>query len=76
MSWSRYIAAQPLEDLKWTLFRVPGLQAGTVAGPVVTVNKGEDHWRWYLERVSLAEWVLNEVEADRFVGQAPLVYNA
>lgn len=72
---SKYIASQPVDQFRWTLFRVPNLRSGP-ARPVVTTLKGRDTFNWNLERKALAEWVLLELKQEKFVGKAPLIYNA
>ncbi|KAK5058798.1 hypothetical protein LTR84_011062 [Exophiala bonariae] len=75
VGFSTYIASQPVDKLRWTLFRVPNLRSGP-ARPVVTTFKGKDRFNWNLERKALAEWVLLELKQDRWIGRAPVLYNA
>jgi hypothetical protein len=75
VSFSKYIASQPVDQFRWTLFRVPNLRSGP-ARPVITAVKGRDMFHWNLERKALAEWVLSELKQEKFVGKSPVIYNA
>ena len=70
-----FIASQPVEGLRWTLFRVPNLRSGP-ACPAKAAFKGDGNDGWNLERKSLAEWVLLEMEQEKWVGKAPIIFNA
>lgn len=75
VGFSEYIASQPVDKLRWTLFRLPNLRSGP-ARPVIATVKGKDKFNWNLERKGLAEWVLLELKQEKFVGKAPVIYNA
>ena len=63
------------EQLGWTLFRVPGLGNGDVA-PVNACYLGEGQDGLFLSRKSMARWVLEEIEARKWVGKAPHISNS
>lgn len=72
---SDYVASQPTSQLRWTLFRLPNLQ-NRDAGPAKTAFRGDGNDGWNLNRKTLAVWVLNEIEQEKWVGEAPIVFNA
>ncbi|KAJ9625995.1 hypothetical protein H2204_010294 [Knufia peltigerae] len=72
---SEYVASQPTDKLRWTLFRLPNLKSGP-AGPAKTAFRGDGNDGWNLDRKTLAIWVLNEIEQEKWVGEAPIVFNA
>jgi nucleoside-diphosphate-sugar epimerase len=67
------VAQLPADELAWTIFRVPVLRDGEAkpvkAGFVGEVGLG-------IERKALAEWVLREMEEEKWVGKCPAVSNA
>jgi hypothetical protein len=67
------ITSLPAEEIKWTVFRVPVLKSGEAkevkAGYVGDVGV-------VLDRKGLAEWVLQEMEEEKWVGKAVAVANA
>ncbi len=75
VGYSTFIAAQPTDQLRWTLFRLPNLKNGPV-GPAKTAFKGDGNDGWNLERKALAEWVLLEMKQEKWVGKAPIIFDA
>lgn len=64
-----------LEEVKWTLFRVPFLTNGEAAR-VKACFTGEGDDGMFLSRKSIAEWVLREMgEGSDWVGKAPVLSN-
>lgn len=75
VDYSTFIASQPINELRWTLFRLPNLRSGP-PGPARAAFKGDGNDGWNLERKALAEWVLLEMKQEKWVGQAPIIFNA
>jgi hypothetical protein len=67
------ITSLPVDEVKWTVFRVPMLKNGE-AKEVKAGYVGDVGVR--LERKALAEWVLEEMVECRWVGKCPAVANA
>lgn len=71
--FSPLVAQLPKDDLGWTIYRVPILRNGeareVVAGYVGDVGVT-------IERKALAEWLLQEMEQNKWVGKCPAVANA
>jgi hypothetical protein len=69
-----YTIQQPLEQLEWTVVRIPMLtnhgQMPLHAGYV-----GDGRAKSKLSRQSLAEWCLQELEAKEWVGKALFLSN-
>ncbi|KAH7183938.1 hypothetical protein BKA60DRAFT_670522 [Fusarium oxysporum] len=69
-----FVSSLAVEDLKWTIFRVPFLSDGEILpvheGIVEDANK-----RQHLTRQSMANWVLKEMTQDAWVGQSPVLSN-
>jgi hypothetical protein len=63
----------PVEELAWTVFRVPVLRDGKT-GPVKAGCVGVVGLS--VERKALAEWVLEEMEQGRWIGRCPALSNA
>jgi hypothetical protein len=61
------------EETKWTVFRVPALSNGD-AGAVQVGYVGDVGVR--VERKGVAEWVLQEMREERWVGKCPALGNA
>jgi hypothetical protein len=62
----------PVEEVKWTVFRVPLLLHGEVRD--VKVGYAGDVGA-SLNREALAEWVLREMGEERWVGKCPAIGN-
>lgn len=60
--------SQPLEEVEWTLFRVPYLTNGA-AGPVHAGFVGDAGDRMPLSRAGLAEWCLSELKEGQWIGK-------
>ncbi|OAL52537.1 NAD(P)-binding protein [Pyrenochaeta sp. DS3sAY3a] len=71
---TRLITELRTEDIKWTVFRVPGL-GNKDAKPVKAAFVGEGVGI-FLERKGIAEWVLKEMEEEKWVGKCPALSNA
>jgi hypothetical protein len=69
------VTSTPVEELGWTVFRVPMLKNGE-AVEVKAGFVGEKGVGMALERRALAEWVLVEMEEGKWVGKCPAVSNA
>jgi len=67
-------STQPVDKLKWTVFRVPSLTNGAAA-PVKATFTGAGDDTLFLSRASMAAWVLQEIEEDKWIGRAPLLCN-
>lgn len=69
-----YITSLPLDQLKWTLFRVPMLSNAApikvYAGPAGAPNVGSK-----LSRSSMARWLLQEIDEAKWVGKTPCISN-
>jgi hypothetical protein len=68
------VAKLPVDNLKWTVFRVPLLMNGE-AKPVKAGFVGGDVGL-SVDRKALAEWVLREMDEGKWVGRFPAVSNA
>ncbi|TKA69131.1 hypothetical protein B0A55_08487 [Friedmanniomyces simplex] len=64
----------PLDQVEWTLFRVPHLTNGK-ALPVQTGMMGSGTDGMFLSRPSLAVWILQELRERNYVGKTPMVSN-
>ncbi len=69
-----FVASTKVEDLKWTLFRVPFLGNGE-AKPVTATYTGTGQDGMFLTRSSIAQWVLQEVQEEKWVGKTPVLCN-
>ncbi|KAJ5623207.1 hypothetical protein N7490_011812 [Penicillium lividum] len=70
-----FVASQDVNQLKWTLFRVPFLGNGAEA-PVKTTYTGSGEDGMFLSRKSIAAWVLAEMKEDsKWVGKTPVLSN-
>jgi len=69
-----FVASTSVENLKWTLFRVPFLGNGE-AKPVTATYTGTGLDGFFLSRSSIAEWVLQEMQEGEWIGQAPVLCN-
>jgi hypothetical protein len=69
-----FVASTSVEDLKWTLFRVPFLGNGE-AKPVTATYTGTGLDGMFLSRSSIAKWVLEEMKEGEWIGQAPTLCN-
>ncbi|RMZ72433.1 hypothetical protein GMOD_00007417 [Pyrenophora seminiperda CCB06] len=61
------------DRMKWTVYRVPILRSGEPK-PIMAGMIGQTGM--FLERKGLAEWLLKEMEEDKWVGKCPAVSNA
>lgn len=68
------ITELPTDEIKWTVFRVPVLRDKD-AKPVKAAFVGEGVGM-FLERKGIAEWVLKEMEEEKWVGKCPALSNA
>jgi hypothetical protein len=59
--------------MKWTVYRVPILRSGETK-PIRAGMIGETGM--FLERKGLAEWLLKEMEEEKWVGKCPALSNA
>lgn len=64
------------ERIKWTVFRVPMLRNGNGGREVSAGYVGEGHVGVVLDREALADWVLGEMEEEKWVGKCPALANA
>lgn len=64
----------PTDEIKWTVFRVPGL-GDKEAKPVKAGYVGEGIGI-FIERKGIAEWILKEMEEEKWVGKCPALSNA
>lgn len=69
-----FVASTSVDDLKWTLVRVPFLGNGE-AKPVTATYTGTGLDGMFLTRSSIAEWVLKEMKDGEWIGQAPVLCN-
>lgn len=70
-----FIASQDVNQLRWTMFRVPFLTNGA-EGPVNATYTGSGDDGLILSRKSMARWVLQEIRDDSsWVGKAPTISN-
>jgi hypothetical protein len=68
-----FIASQDVNQLQWTLFRVPFLTNGA-EGPVNATYTGSGDDGLFLSRKSLVRWVLQEMcEDSSWIGKAPAI---
>ena len=78
VGFSSFIASQPADQLKWTLFRVPLLVAGKEGDENKKVKagfKGGEKDGYYLSRRRLAAWALEESERGEWLCEAPVLSN-
>ncbi|KAJ4286486.1 hypothetical protein N0V90_013186 [Kalmusia sp. IMI 367209] len=69
------VRSQPVEELRWTLFRVGFLNNGPAAPVNATYpGSGKDHLS--ISRDSIAEWLLKEAQEDKWVGKSPYICNS
>jgi hypothetical protein len=68
------VSALPVDEIEWTLFRVPVLTNGDYK-PVQTAMIGDGKDGMMLSRKSSAVWVLQELEEKKWVGKAPALSN-
>lgn len=73
-SFSALTASQPVDRLKWTIFRVPFLTNGAVAD-VTAGYTGDGNDSLTLSRKSMAKWVVQEIQDEKWVGKAPFLSN-
>ncbi|KAJ1714582.1 hypothetical protein NYO67_3252 [Aspergillus flavus] len=68
-----YIASLPVDKrVQWTLFRVGGLTEGEEA-PVKATSLGSGDDGTWISRASVATWVLDEIDGERWFGKAPYI---
>jgi len=65
------INGKPTSPVAWTMFRVPYLTTGSTH-PVRATYAGKNEGV-KLSRAALAEWVLEEIDAKKWVGKAPML---
>lgn len=69
-----YVTSLSLDELKWTLFRVPLLTNAAPskvhAGPAGAPNVGSK-----LSRSSMARWLLQEIDEGSWIGKTPCISN-
>ncbi|KJY00552.1 NmrA family protein [Zymoseptoria brevis] len=70
----KVVSALPVDEVEWTLFRVPVLTNGDYK-PVQTAMVGDGNDGLTLSRKSNAVWVLQELEEKKWVGRAPALSN-
>lgn len=70
---SAYISSQPIDKLKWTLFRVPFLRNGEAIRRVKASYLGSGEDGMVLDRESTATWILEEIREEKWVGKAPFL---
>lgn len=68
------VSAIPTDTLRWTLFRVGWLNNGA-AQPVKATYTGSGDDSLGISRASIAQWVVEEIAAEKFVGKAPYICN-
>lgn len=68
------ITAIPTDTLRWTLFRVGWLNNGP-AKPVTATYTGSGQDGLGISRASIAQWVIEEIDREQFVGKAPYICN-
>lgn len=68
------VSVIPTDKLKWTLFRVGWLNNGT-AQPVKETYTGSGEDALGISRASIAQWVVEEIASEKFVGKAPYICN-
>lgn len=68
------VSAIPTDTLRWTLFRVGWLNNGA-AQPVKATYTGSGEDSLGISRASIAQWVVDEITAEKFVGKAPYICN-
>ncbi|KAH7388821.1 hypothetical protein BKA66DRAFT_569133 [Pyrenochaeta sp. MPI-SDFR-AT-0127] len=67
-----YVASIPLDKISWTVFRVPILSNAEAANVVNAGYLGEAGMK--LSRASMAKWVLGELEAAKWIGKGPTLW--
>ena len=73
-TFSPLITSVPVDELKWTLFRVPLLQDGE-AKPVKAAYVGEGVKATF-QRKGMAIWLLEEMDENKWVGKCPMLSDA
>lgn len=68
------VSAISTDTLRWTLFRVGWLNNGP-AQPVKATYTGSGEDTLGISRASIAQWVVEEITAEKFVGKAPYICN-
>lgn len=68
------VSAIPTDKLRWTLFRVGWLNNGP-AQPVNATYTGSGEDSLGISRASIAQWLVDEIAEDKFVGKAPYICN-
>ncbi|KAJ6590556.1 hypothetical protein DFH09DRAFT_207462 [Mycena vulgaris] len=69
-------AVAAVDDLDWTVFRVPHLTENAADLPVAAGNLGPDFkGTIHLSRASMAVWILKEMEERKWVKKAPVLGN-
>lgn len=68
------VSAISTDKLRWTLFRVGWLNNGP-AQPVNATYTGSGEDSLGISRASIAEWLVEEIAAEKFVGKAPYICN-
>ncbi|CZT16121.1 uncharacterized protein RCC_01962 [Ramularia collo-cygni] len=70
----RVVSALPVDEIQWTIFRVPGLtNKGYLPVQAAMVGDGKDGMQ--LSRKSNAVWVLQELQEGKWIGKAPVLSN-
>ncbi|QIW95697.1 hypothetical protein AMS68_001215 [Peltaster fructicola] len=72
---SKVTAAQPADQIGWTIYRVPIL-TNSAARPVHAGYKGDGKDGIFLSRQSLAVWLVQELKDSKWIGQEPLLSDA
>lgn len=67
-----YVASLSLDDINWTMFRVPLLSD---AGPAEVHSAYLGSPGIKLSRSSMVQWVLREVGEAKWIGKAPCLWN-
>lgn len=67
-----YVASLSLDDIGWTMFRVPILSNANAADVVHASFLGESGFK--LSRAGMVKWVLGELEAAKWIGKAPSLW--
>lgn len=68
------LETQPLEMIRWTLFRVHNLTDGS-AKPVTATFTGSGKDKKDLTRKSMVNWILEEMARGEWIGKAPIICN-
>lgn len=67
-----YVNSLAIDDLKWTVFRVPFLTNAEAK----EVHGGDmESSGLSLSRKSMVQWVMQEMGEERWVGKAPMLWN-